>query len=33
MNKSQFYCLLAGILGIICTVNDELVSKLLDSEH
>ena len=33
INKSQFYCLLAGVLGIICTINNDLVTKIIDPDY
>lgn len=33
INKKQLYCLLAGVLGIICTINDELINKIMDNEY
>jgi drug/metabolite transporter (DMT)-like permease len=33
INKTQLYCLITGVLGIICTINSDLVSKLLDSDY
>lgn len=33
INKAQLYCLLTGVLGIICTINSDLVSKLLDKDY
>lgn len=33
ITKTQFYFLLFSVLGLICTVNSELVSTLLDKQH
>jgi drug/metabolite transporter (DMT)-like permease len=33
INKIQFYFLFLGIVGILCTINDELLSKLLNKSY
>jgi drug/metabolite transporter (DMT)-like permease len=33
INKKQLYCLLAGIVGIICAINDELINKFMDDHY
>ena len=33
INKTQFFCLFAGVIGILCTINSELVSKILDKNY
>lgn len=33
INKTQFYFLLLSIFGVLCTINSELVSTLLDDKY
>ena len=33
VSKSQIYCLLLAVMGMICTVNSELVRRLLDDNY
>jgi drug/metabolite transporter (DMT)-like permease len=33
INKTQFYFLLFSVLGLLCTINNELMSKLIDKNY
>jgi drug/metabolite transporter (DMT)-like permease len=33
INKTQFYFLLLSVFGVLCTINSELVSTLLDDKY
>jgi hypothetical protein len=33
INKTQFYFLLFSVFGLLCTINSELVSKLIDKDY
>jgi len=33
INKTQFYFLAFSVFGLLCTINSELVHKILDQNH